>query len=75
MAGIDEAARLLGAVGRVVPATTEPVVLKAEAGGGEIEGQVAVSRAGQITQVGLLVPGDAGLPAAAVDAPGRPTRS
>ena len=38
-AGLDEAGRLLGAVGRVVPATTEPVVLKAVADGGEIEGQ------------------------------------
>ena len=29
-AALDEAGRLLGAVGRVLPATTEPVVLKAE---------------------------------------------
>jgi len=64
---IDEAARLLGAVGRVLPATTEPVVLKADCGGGEVAGQVAVSLAGQIRSVSL-VPGDAGPPAAAVDA-------
>ena len=40
--GLDEAARLLGAVGRVVPAATEPVVLKAESDVGEIEGQTEV---------------------------------
>jgi uncharacterized cofD-like protein len=64
---IDEAARLLGAAGRVLPATTEPVVLKAECGGGEVAGQVAVSLAGQIQSVSL-VPVDAGPPQAAVDA-------
>ena len=31
-AALDEAGRLLGAVGRVLPATTEPVVLKADVG-------------------------------------------
>jgi len=67
MLAVDEAARLLGAVGRVLPATTEPVVLKADAGGEEVEGQVAVSRAGQIRSVSL-VPGDAGPPRAALEA-------
>jgi uncharacterized cofD-like protein len=56
-AGLDEAGRLLGAVGRVVPATTEPVVLKAEAAGGEIEGQSAVHRTPHIRRVSL-VPAD-----------------
>jgi len=64
---VDEAARLLGAAGRVLPATTEPVVLKADCGGGEVAGQVAVSLAGQIRSVSL-VPGDAGAPPAAVEA-------
>jgi uncharacterized cofD-like protein len=65
--GVDEAARLLGAAGRVLPATTEPVVLKADAWGGQVEGQVAVSRAGRIRSVSL-VPGDAGPPQCALDA-------
>ncbi len=56
-AALDEAGRLLGAVGRVVPATTEPVVLKAEADGGEIEGQSAVQRTAHIRRVSL-VPAD-----------------
>ncbi len=64
---IDEAARLLGAVGRVLPATTEPVVLKADASDGQIEGQVAVSRAGRIRSISL-VPGDAGPPTCATEA-------
>jgi len=64
---VDEAARLLGAVGRVLPATTEPVVLKADAVGGEVNGQVAVSQARHIRSVSL-VPGDAGPPPAAVEA-------
>jgi uncharacterized cofD-like protein len=56
-AALDESARLLGAVGRVVPATAEPVVLKAEADGGEIEGQSAVQRTPHIRRVSL-VPSD-----------------
>jgi uncharacterized cofD-like protein len=62
-AAIDEAARLLGAVGRVRPATTERVVLKARVdsettGGASVEGQVAVANApGRIRRV-ELVPGD-----------------
>ncbi len=42
VAALDEACRLLGVRGRVLPATTEPVVLKAEAAGGPVAGQVAV---------------------------------
>jgi uncharacterized cofD-like protein len=63
-AAIDEAARLLGAVGRVLPATTERVVLKAQVdseapGGSSVEGQVAVaSTHARIRRVDL-VPGDA----------------
>lgn len=65
--GIDAAARLVGARGRVLPATTEQVVLKAAAAGGEVAGQVAVSRAGRIKRVSL-VPSDARPPDAALDA-------
>jgi uncharacterized cofD-like protein len=53
VAGIDETARLLGATGRVLPATVEHVVLKAVAARGEVNGQVAVSRAGRIERVCL----------------------
>ena len=58
-AALDAAGRLLGAVGRVLPATTEPVVLKAEVGDHEVEGQVAVQNSSNIGRVGL-VPADAG---------------
>ncbi len=58
-AALDEAGRLVGAVGRVLPATTEPVVLKADVEGEPVEGQVAVSNsAGRIRRL-ELVPGDA----------------
>jgi uncharacterized cofD-like protein len=62
VAGIDEAASLLGATGRVLPATTERVVLKGEREGGageeaHVNGQVAVSAAGRIHRVSL-VPAD-----------------
>jgi uncharacterized cofD-like protein len=59
VAAIDEAARLLDAVGRVRPATGEAVVLKADVDGESVEGQVAVSNApGRIHRV-ELVPADA----------------
>jgi uncharacterized cofD-like protein len=64
---LDEAARLLGTTGRVLPATTTPVVLKAEAAHGPVEGQVNVSEAGRIAHVSL-VPPDAEPPAAATEA-------
>lgn len=67
VAGIDETAALLEAVGRVLPATTEKVVLKAIGGGGEVNGQVAVSRAGRIEHVSL-VPEGAVPPHEALDA-------
>ena len=57
-AALDEAARVLRAVGRVLPATTEPVVLKAEVGEQEVEGQVAVQNSRGIRRV-ELVPSDA----------------
>jgi uncharacterized cofD-like protein len=67
---IDEVGRLVGARGRVLPATTEPVVLKAEVRGppAVVEGQVAVERSRHpITQVSL-VPDDPPAPAAVVEA-------
>jgi uncharacterized cofD-like protein len=71
-AALDAAGRLLGIVGRVLPATTEPVVLKAEigepnAGSREIEGQVAIENSRDIRRVDL-VPADVAAPAAALDA-------
>jgi uncharacterized cofD-like protein len=54
VAGIDEAASLLGAAGRVLPATTEKVTLKARGAGGEVNGQVAVSRAAEVRYVSLV---------------------
>ena len=63
-AAIHEAGRLLEIDGRVLPATTEPVVLKAQvdtesAGGKSVEGQVAVMNvSGRIRHVELM-PADA----------------
>ena len=64
---LAEAGRLLGAVGRVVPATVEPVVLKAIVGGDSVTGQALVARSEGITGVSL-VPADARAPEAALDA-------
>ncbi len=58
-AAIDEAGRLLRTAGRVVPATTEPVVLKAEVEGESVEGQVAVASVGGRIKRVSIVPGDA----------------
>lgn len=68
-----EAGRLLGVTGRVLPATTEPVVLKAVVRGADgeeadwVEGQVAVAGAGRIAGV-FLVPADAAPSPAALEA-------
>ncbi len=67
---VQEAGRLVEAAGTVLPATTVPVVLKAEAAGGAVEGQVAVAQTGRITRVSL-VPADAEPPAAALEAVAR----
>lgn len=59
---LDLAAGLLGAQGRVLPATSRPVVLKADVAGIEVVGQVNVSAAaGPITSVSI-VPPDAPVP-------------
>ena len=55
-AALKEAGRLVGAVGQVLPATSEPVVLLAEADTGSISGQVAVAEAGRISAVALDPP-------------------
>jgi uncharacterized cofD-like protein len=70
---LDEVACLVGARGRVLPATIDPVVLKAEverpAGGAgtEVEGQVAVQNSSRITRVSVL-PDNPRVPPAAVEA-------
>jgi len=67
IAALDEAGRLVGATGRVLPATCEPVVLKAHVGREEVEGQVAVQNSGPIGAVSL-VPADAEPPPEALAA-------
>jgi uncharacterized cofD-like protein len=67
VSALDEACRLLGVQGRVLPASTEPVVLKAEAACGEVTGQVAVNGTDHILRVSL-VPADPPAPPAAIAA-------
>jgi len=64
--GVREAAVLLGARGDVLPASTEPVVLKAESAQGTVAGQVAVMGTGDLWAVSL-VPDDALPPPLAVE--------
>ncbi len=64
---LDEACRLLGATGRVLPTTTEPVVLQARTDCGPVTGQVAVNGTDHIRAVSL-VPVDPAAPVAAVEA-------
>ena len=58
---LEEAGRLLKCAGRVLPATTDPVVLKADAGDGpgSLEGQVAVSNSTEPIRRIHIVPEDA----------------
>jgi uncharacterized cofD-like protein len=71
VAAVDEVSRLAGVdprVGRVVPATVDPVVLHAEvAGGGRVRGQVAVARTEGLDRLAVEPPG-ARVPPAAVRA-------
>jgi uncharacterized cofD-like protein len=46
-AALDEAGRLLGAVGRVLPATIGPVSMTARVGDDQVTGQVAIADAGK----------------------------
>jgi uncharacterized cofD-like protein len=65
---LDMAAALLGSTGRVLPATSVPVVLKADVAGTEVVGQVNVgSSPGAISSVSI-VPPDAPVPAEVLDA-------
>jgi len=64
---LDEAGRLLRTVGRVLPATVESVVLKAQLTGETVEGQVAVANSRGIRRV-ALVPADVAATPAAIDA-------
>lgn len=66
-AALEEIGRMIGAQGRVLPATIDAVVLKAEAASGAVEGQVAVSRAQRVTCVSL-VPPDPAAPLEVIDA-------
>lgn len=59
---LEEAGRLLNCAGRVLPATTDPVVLQAEAGDGgsaPVEGQVAVANSPEPIRRVHIVPEDA----------------
>ncbi|MBV8950448.1 MAG: YvcK family protein, partial [Actinobacteria bacterium] len=59
MSALDAAGGLVHAIGRVLPATTDPVVLKADVEGRPVQGQVAVQNStGRVRKV-ELVPGDA----------------
>lgn len=51
--GMDEAARLLGVRGRVLPCTTVDVTLCADTPGGRVEGQVAVATTPSLRRVWL----------------------
>ena len=65
---VEEAARLLGVEGRVLPATSVPVMLKADVGGREVVGQARVADAdGPISAV-AIVPPDAPAPPGVVAA-------
>src|SRR4051812_10879170 len=50
-AALDEAGRLLGAVGRVLPATLGPVAMTARVGSDRVTGQVAIAAAGRTTRI------------------------
>ena len=76
-AAIDECLRLLGSVGRVVPATAEPVTLKAvfrdpgaPNGHNTVEGEVEVGRTSNLTSI-AVVPDNPMSPQEALDAIGR----
>ncbi|MCL5948748.1 MAG: uridine diphosphate-N-acetylglucosamine-binding protein YvcK [Actinobacteria bacterium] len=64
---LDEAGKLLGTCGRVVPAALQPVVLIAETANGEVKGQSAVMAAGSILHLTMLPP-DPAVPAEALSA-------
>lgn len=65
---LELASHLLGTFGRVVPATSVPVVLKAEVSGQEVLGQVAVSETPGVISSVSIVPPDAPVPDEALEA-------
>lgn len=65
--GVDEAHRLLGCSGRVLPATTTAVTLQTRVGDRVAVGQVAVGREPAIERV-VLTPSNASSPRVALDA-------
>jgi uncharacterized cofD-like protein len=65
---LEEAARLLGVEGRVLPATAVPVVLKAQVGGQEVLGQVRVADSDAPIEGVSIVPPDAPAPPEALAA-------
>lgn len=67
-AALDELGRVAQAVGRVLPATVQAVVLEADVDGGAVEGQVAVANSPDRIRRVSLVPEDAEAPPAAVAA-------
>ena len=69
VSGVEKACRVLGAIGRVLPATEIPVVLKAQTAFGEIIGQVRVKESEEIATVSL-VPPDPDPPRAVIEAIG-----
>ena len=62
------AGRMLGAVGRVLPATSVPVVLEAELEHGRITGQVTVQDSTERIRRVALIPPDASSPSSVTDA-------
>jgi len=65
VAALDEAGRLLGCCGRVLPSTTDAVTLTARVDGRRVDGQVAVATStGRITDVALDPPDARAAPAA-----------
>lgn len=67
-AALGLAAGLLGPVGRVLPATSVPTVLKADVAGREVVGQVAVSETSGTIRCVSIVPPDAPAPDEALEA-------
>lgn len=54
--GVQAAADLLGAVGRVYPATSSSVVLKGTGDAGEVSGQAKIGQRGGVSRVELIPP-------------------
>jgi uncharacterized cofD-like protein len=67
LAALASFGSLVGAVGEVLPATTEPVTLSAHTAAGEVAGQAAVATSTRIRRV-LLVPHDAATAPGVVEA-------